>query len=689
MTGLGNGVSRSQKRYLMPQSTIRGRMVAVFAIALLGVISTAAIAVAVFTEYSRLTRGLVDETIPELRTAYQLENAAHALSASAYELIAAQNRADIERAYEHSKYEVEELERLTGLISSSGRYVDVLSLNRVSQGLRHDIEMIFVIKSKLVGLLSGGEAESASELEARHTALNQRLVASRNGLFDAVDGVLWHATSYKSQVTEQAQTSLDNVNQRSDLGRSSLFTVAGATVLIVFLSAWLVGGGLTGRINVLRDILIGRMRTFPEGYFLPTDEISEMGRAARALLEDRDALLRSQLEQEAIANELETLIDSANAPIFRVNDEGIIDEWNQKSAALTGWSRNEVVGQSLIEMLVAPDARVAVFEVIDRALHGEETSSFECVFVSKTGERVDVLVSATARHDVTGRVVGVVGVGQDITEHKRSQAQVVQASKLATLGEMATGMAHELNQPLNVIRIAVANCKRKLGAGAVDAEYLIDKLSRIDKQVKRASDVIDHMRVFGRKADNDPRPFDMKEALTGALDLVLAQFRLTDVSVSVETPEAPMPVMGHQILLEQVFLNILTNARDAILSKNPGGPREIKVRIKEDSNRGVIRAEFRDTGGGIPERVLDRIFEPFFTTKDVGQGTGLGLSISYGIVRDMGGTLTAGNVSGGGIFTVELPVMDPQAAQAIQRADAGDRETATDPAALLSEQPRN
>jgi signal transduction histidine kinase len=103
----------------------------------------------------------------------------------------------------------------------------------------------------------------------------------------------------------------------------------------------------------------------------------------------------------------------------------------------------------------------------------------------------------------------------------------------------------------------------------------------------------------------------------------------------------------------------------------------------------VIRAEFRDTGGGIPARVLDRIFEPFFTTQDVGQGTGLGLSISYGIVRDMGGTLTAGNVSGGGIFTVELPVMDPQAAQAIQRADAGDRETATDPAAMLSEQPRN
>ena len=488
-------------------------------------------------------------------------------------------------------------------------------------------------------------------------ALTGHLMASHTDLFAAVDNILWHATSYKTQVTEAAQRSLQNVSQRSALGQSSLFTVAGATVLIVFVAAWAMGGGLTGRINVLRDILVGKATEFPDGFFLATDEISDMGRAAQALLSDRDALMRSQLSQEAIAKEMQSLIDTANAPIFRVDETGAIDEWNQKAEQVTGWSRFEVIGENLVDKLVAPDAKVAAFEVIDRALHGEETSSFECAFASKSGDRVDVLISATVRRDMTGRVVGVVGVGQDITEHKQAQAQVVQASKLATLGEMATGVAHELNQPLNVIRIAVANCKRKLGAGNFDPDYLVDKLGRIDKQVKRASDVIDHMRVFGRKADKEPTPFDIKESVEGALDLVSAQFRLSEVTVETEMDDVPSVVLGHQILLEQVFLNILTNARDAILSHNPEGSRQIFLSVHADPSTGKVRAVCRDTGRGIPAKVLDRIFEPFFTTKDVGQGTGLGLSISYGIIRDMGGRLTAGNVDGGGVFTIEMPLM--------------------------------
>lgn len=659
-------MAKTQTIQLLPKSTIRGRMVAVFAIALLGMISTAAIALAVFTEYSRLTRGLVDQTLPELQTAYQLENAAHALTASAFELIAAQDRGDIVRAHEHAKFEVEELERITGLISSSGDYQEILSLNRTSQGLRHDIDMIFVVKTKLVAIDTNAGPAVAS---LQKSTLAAHLEDSHIDLFAAVDGILWHATRYKTQVTEGAESALANVAQRSSLGRSSLFTVAGATILIVFFAAWALGGGLTGRINVLRDILIGKSREFPDGFFLAADEISDMGRAARALLADRDALLRTQLSQEAIAKELQSLIDTANAPIFRVDDSGKIDEWNQKAVQITGWSRYEVLGESIIEKLVAPDARVKAFEVMDRALHGEETSSFECAFISKTGDRVDILVSATVRRDVTGRVVGVVGVGQDITEHKQAQAQVVQASKLATLGEMATGVAHELNQPLNVIRIAVANCKRKLLAGTVDPDYLVDKLGRIDKQVKRASDVIDHMRVFGRKADNDPVPFSVKEAVEGALDLVAAQFRLSEVNVHTELNDAPAVILGHQILLEQVVLNILTNARDAILSHNPSGPRDIHIAIETDNERGMVRVICRDTGGGIPAKLLDRIFEPFFTTKDVGQGTGLGLSISYGIVRDMGGRLVASNVEDGGLFTIELPLMAVEEEQA--EADTG------------------
>lgn len=640
----------------MPKSTIRGRIVAVFAISLLGVLSTAAIAVAVFTEYSKLTTGLANNTIPELRTAFRLENASHALSASSFELIASENPADIERAYERAKFEVEELERLTSVISVSGKYIDLLSLNRMSQGLRHDLDMIFVIKSKLIQRDAAGDPASDLSLQQKDD-LQHRLEQSHGDLFEAVNGVLWHATKYKTQVGDEAETALANVSQRSALGRSSLLTVVGATITIVFLAAWAVAGGLTSRMNTLRDILVGNSNDFPEGYFLPTDEISDMGRAAKAFLADRDALIRTKLEQETLANEFVALINTANAPIFRVDEEGRLEEWNEKAAAITGWAKQEVLGCDFIDMIVAPEARVATFAVIDRAFHGEETASFECKMRSKSGDVLDILLSATARRNSEGHIVGVVGVGQDITEHKNAQMQVVQASKLATLGEMATGVAHELNQPLNVIRIAVANCKRKLSNGAADPEYLMDKLARIDKQVKRAADVIDHMRIFGRKADNEPKPVDVRDAVEGALDLVGAQFRLSQIQVQAEMPQQPAVVLGHQILLEQVFLNILTNARDAIRSSGENNAGEIVVAMSLDEEPGAVTIAFSDTGGGIPEKVLDRIFDPFFTTKDVGQGTGLGLSISYGIIRDMGGKLTASNSEKGGVFTITVPLI--------------------------------
>jgi signal transduction histidine kinase len=236
---------------------------------------------------------------------------------------------------------------------------------------------------------------------------------------------------------------------------------------------------------------------------------------------------------------------------------------------------------------------------------------------------------------------------------KEATAQIIQSSKLATLGEMATSVAHELNQPLNVIRLASGNVRRKLSKGTADPEYLNDKLGRIEAQTARAAAIIDHMRMFGREANENPEPIDPRNVVTNALDLMGEQLRLAEIEIVTELAEDCPSILGHAIQLEQVILNLLANARDVMAESD--GEMKVTLRVFEDDKGVHIATE--DTGGGIPEDVLPRIFEPFYTTKEMGKGTGLGLSVSYGIVRDMNGTIVAKNIDGGARFTVTLPAV--------------------------------
>jgi len=239
-------------------------------------------------------------------------------------------------------------------------------------------------------------------------------------------------------------------------------------------------------------------------------------------------------------------------------------------------------------------------------------------------------------------------------ERKEAAAQIIQTSKLATLGEMATSVAHELNQPLNVIRMAAGNSRRKISKGTADPTYLSDKLKRIEEQTARAAAIIDHMRMFGREAKEQPTSIDPRNVVTNALDLMGEQLRLADIEVVTELPENCAFIVGHTIQMEQVILNLLTNARDALAESD--GESKITLRVFEGSKDVHITAE--DTGGGIPAEILPRIFEPFYTTKEMGKGTGLGLSVSYGIVRDMNGTIVATNIDNGARFEVTLPIVN-------------------------------
>ncbi len=258
--------------------------------------------------------------------------------------------------------------------------------------------------------------------------------------------------------------------------------------------------------------------------------------------------------------------------------------------------------------------------------------------------------------DEHGALVEVQAVGRDNTEVRRSQQQLTQSAKMATLGEMATGLAHEINQPLNVMRMAIVNVLKRLSNGDVQIDYLTEKLQRIDAQVQRAARVVDHMRVFGRRSEVEQQPFDPAQALEGTLSLLSEGLRGKGVEVRLSQADIPVQVKGYVDQLEQVLINLMVNARDALLSqreKNPELRPWIAVHTDHDSRH--VRIWVEDNGGGIDPRLLERIFEPFFTTKPIGVGTGLGLSVSYGIVENMGGRLSVSNGEHGARFCVELP----------------------------------
>ncbi|CAI8811459.1 Histidine kinase [Pseudomonas sp. IT-P44] len=264
-----------------------------------------------------------------------------------------------------------------------------------------------------------------------------------------------------------------------------------------------------------------------------------------------------------------------------------------------------------------------------------------------------------------GQAMGVgkdrrlVGFMLDISDIKNQQqdAATAQSAKMATLGEMATGLAHEISQPLNVMRLAIVNVLKHLNNGEVQVDYLIDKLNRIDAQVQRAARVVDHMRVFGRRSEAEQHPFNPVDAIGGTLSLLAEELRGKGVELRVSETAFQVQVRGNVDQLEQVLINLMVNARDALLSKcETDGDFKPWISLHTERDEHSVRLWVEDNGGGIDPQLLERIFEPFFTTKPVGVGTGLGLSVSIGIIENMGGTLRASNSAEGARFCIELPI---------------------------------
>jgi histidine kinase len=369
-----------------------------------------------------------------------------------------------------------------------------------------------------------------------------------------------------------------------------------------------------------------------------------------------DITERKELEEKLEKSERKyhEIFNQIPNPVFVLDRETYeVVDCNQSVTAVYGLSREEVLSRSFLDRFV-PAERQYFGELMRSASELNQVKHLH-----QNGDRLFVNIRISPG-EYPGRNVLLVTTS-DITKRLETEQNLIQASKMATLGEMATGVAHELNQPLSVIKTASSFFIKKLDRQqAIDESTLGVMLKKIDANVDRATRIIDHMRQFARKTDLKLERVQLNDVLRRAFDIFSQQLKLRSIEVAWETDPNLPKIDADPGRLEQVFINLLINARDAIEERwgeAEAGPGQKRIILATRVVQRAVVCEICDTGIGIPANITEKIFEPFFTTKQAGKGTGLGLSISYGIVKDCRGSIRVkSHASGGACFFLEFPV---------------------------------
>ena len=409
-------------------------------------------------------------------------------------------------------------------------------------------------------------------------------------------------------------------------------------------------------------VIFGSAVVFLEGIILSLAVlVISLARAHNEVLAERNVTELAERRELAAARELESLIQTIPGLVSRRRR---MPEGNWKClfvssnlAEVSGFDPKEVVKADWMEGMIGPEQHALLCARLDRAL-AKGRSSLDVTMRLPTG-KLHKLHAEIGRVGLAENATDVSIIWTDVTVERSFTAQLAQAAKLATLGEVATGMAHELSQPLATISLAAENAINLLERTPLDRVRMLGKLEMIAGMSGRTATLLDHMRVFGRADDGVIVALSMHDVAMRA-GLLLAR-RLTCAAVTLKTElPADLPlVWASEVPLEQVVINIVGNACDAYSLAGEAIPQDqrvviIKGHYDRDGQRVVITVQ--DKAGGIPNDTLPYIFEQFFTTKPADQGTGLGLSISKRVIGELGGTIWVENQDGGAVFYFTIPV---------------------------------
>lgn len=338
------------------------------------------------------------------------------------------------------------------------------------------------------------------------------------------------------------------------------------------------------------------------------------------------------------------LFESASDAIVTFDASARFTTVNHAATLISGYDREELVGRWFAPMLPEAELPKALRE-FQKALSGE-TGQFETTFYRKDAELRNISVTYSCTQ-VNEEVLCLI---RDVTKERQLQEQLIQSEKMAAIGQLVSGVAHELNNPL----ASVSAFAQLLLAERRLSQEQRQSAEVIAKESQRAARIVNNLLTFARQRKAEKSAANMNEVLDTTLELRNYELKVRGIDLVRDYDERLPHTLADVYQLQQVFLNLITNAEQAMEGVERQHHR-LTVRTRSAGN--AIRVEVEDTGPGVPQESLDRIFNPFFTTKPTGKGTGLGLSISLGIVSEHGGRIWAGNVQGGGArFCIELPV---------------------------------
>jgi len=384
----------------------------------------------------------------------------------------------------------------------------------------------------------------------------------------------------------------------------------------------------------------------------------------------RERIRAARAAERASEDKYRQLVEKSLAGVFVYRGDRILYA-NSRFKDIVGFTLEELAGRTFWDFIHEDDLP-SVRARVEQRIQGDASDlRYECRLNSRDGRIVWAEIVSSVM-DYEGEAAILVSV-YDITERKeneekqrelsklarKQEEQLVHSTRLAEMGEMAAGVAHELNQPLTGIKNYARNATFMIEEGGGNLGDVKENLRMIASQVDRASKIINQMRELARRTERLFAPVDINRTLRESVEFVMPQLKLSGVETVFDlAPDLPN-VMGDRIRLEQVFLNLLTNARHA-MEESPERMLAIRTRY-EPAARWPVAVEIADTGKGFAPGVAEKLFTPFFTTKQNSHGTGLGLSISLGIVKDHQGMIEAtGSEGKGAIFTVRLPAHDAQ-----------------------------
>ena len=370
------------------------------------------------------------------------------------------------------------------------------------------------------------------------------------------------------------------------------------------------------------------------------------------LMDDVTEQVRLSEEVRRVERHMASIVDSASDLMLSMDKTGNILTWNSAAERLSGYSAAEVLGHEFVEYCAGED-QAEIKTIIANIDTRNTTQIKECPLKTKNSTFILVSWVFSPLPDRSSQTVGAVAVGRDLTERRKFEMELIQSQRLAAMGVMAGGIAHEIRNPLSICSSAA---QFLMDEDDITPEFRRECAGKIRRGIQRATAIIESLLKFSHPGVTARTvSIDLVDMIQETLNLLAQQATLQRIETRVDFPPASVVVQGEATLLQQVFMNLFLNAINAM-------PRGGKLGVEVRSSQAHILARVSDTGCGISERDIERIFDPFYTTSPVGKGTGLGLSICYSILQQHGGSISVESIEGkGSTFTVTLPSRAPDA----------------------------